>query len=320
MKIVILVDNNTFINKYYYGEPAASYYIEDGELRMLFDVGYSDIFMRNADKMHIDLNSVNKVIISQGHDDHAGGLKYFLSQKRPVEVIAHPDSFNYKVDKEQNSIGMPLSEVEIEQRSKLTLSKSPIWLNDKVVFLGEIPLSNDFELRYTIGKVYFDASGLDDLDDSDEEDIDAESIPQYSYNYKLGKTRIYDKRDVYTYATAESRFINGKTVDDEVKEDSAIVYKGKDGLFIITGCSHSGICNIIEYAKQVCNDERVYGVLGGFHLLENDRRLHRTIEYLERSQIPLLYPCHCVSLESKIEMAKRMSIREVGVGMTLEIL
>lgn len=320
MKIVVLVDNNTYINEYYYGEPAVSYYIEDGELRMLFDVGYSDIFMQNANKMHIDLDSVNKVIISHGHDDHTGGLKHFLSQKRPIELIAHPDSFNYKIDEDQNPIGAPLSEAEIAQKSKLTLSKSPIWLNDKIVFLGEIPLSNDFELRYTIGKVYFDASDLNDLDDSDDEDIDAESASRYSYNYKLRKTRIYDKRDMYTYAPAEPRFVNGKMIDDEVKEDSAIAYRGEDGLFIVTGCSHSGICNIIEYAKQVCNDDRVYGVLGGFHLLKNDHRLHRTIEYLERNQIPLLYPCHCVSLESKVEMAKRMGIREVGVGMTLEIL
>lgn len=47
MKLKILVDNNTYIDKYYYGEPAGSYYIEDEDVQLLLDVGYSDLFIRN---------------------------------------------------------------------------------------------------------------------------------------------------------------------------------------------------------------------------------------------------------------------------------
>lgn len=75
---------------------------------------------------------------------------------------------------------------------------------------------------------------------------------------------------------------NGVKYDDYLEDDSAIVYKNKDGLFIITGCSHSGICNIIEYAKNVCDDKRIIGVIGGFHLFENDKRLKKTINYLKK--------------------------------------
>ena len=71
-------------------------------------------------------------------------------------------------------------------------------------------------------------------------------------------------------------------VDDTVLDDSAIVYKSPKGLFIITGCSHSGICNIIEYAKKVCNDNRIYGVLGGFHLFDVDERLEKTINHFKK--------------------------------------
>ena len=112
--------------------------------------------------------------------------------------------------------------------------------------------------------------------------------------------------------------ING-IIDDYVKDDSAIVCKSEEGLFIITGCSHSGICNIIEYAKKVCCDKRIYGVIGGFHLFENDDRLQATIDYLDKNKIELLYPCHCVSLEAKIAMANKLKINEVGVGLVLEI-
>lgn len=48
MKLKVLEDNNTFIDMYYLGEPAISYYIEDGENKILFDVGYSNTFIENA--------------------------------------------------------------------------------------------------------------------------------------------------------------------------------------------------------------------------------------------------------------------------------
>ena len=42
MQLTVLVDNNTLIDRYYLGEPGVAYYLEDGDVRILFDVGYSD--------------------------------------------------------------------------------------------------------------------------------------------------------------------------------------------------------------------------------------------------------------------------------------
>lgn len=267
MKLKVLEDNNTYIDMYYLGEPAVSYYIEDGNDKILFDVGYSDAFMINAKKMGIDLNNVNKLVISHGHDDHTGGLKDFFKEKRNIELISHPESFNYKEDATGLYIGSSLSKEELDEVCSLNLSKEPVQVSENIIYLGEIPIMNDFESRYTIGK----------------------------------------------------SIINGKKVDDTIEEDSAIVYKGDQGLFIITGCSHSGICNIIEYAKKVCNDNRIYGVIGGFHLFEINDRLDKTIEYLKQNNIKLLYPCHCVSLKAKIEMGKELDVKEVGVGLELSL-
>ena len=52
----VLADNNTLIDRYFLGEPAASYYLELDGLRILLDTGYSDVFLRNAEKLGIDLN------------------------------------------------------------------------------------------------------------------------------------------------------------------------------------------------------------------------------------------------------------------------
>ena len=75
----------------------------------------------------------------------------------------------------------------------------------------------------------------------------------------------------------------------------------------------------MEYAKKVCNDNRIYGVIGGFHLFECNYRLEKTIDYLKENDIQFLYPCHCVSLKAKIEMAKKLEINEVGVGLEINI-
>ena len=76
---------------------------------------------------------------------------------------------------------------------------------------------------------------------------------------------------------------------------------------------------IIEQAKRVCGDEKITGVIGGFHLFENNEQLKKTVEYFEKNGIKNNYPCHCVSLVAKAEMMAKLPLTEVGVSMTIEI-
>lgn len=267
MKLKVLVDNNTYIDEYYFGEPAVSYYIEDEDTNILFDTGYSDVFIKNASKMKIDLRKIDKLVISHGHDDHTKGLKYFSKEKNNIDLIAHPNCFCYKEDDTGLYIGSPLTKDELNNIFNVRLTDKPIKISNNIFYLGEIPSYYDVEKRNAIGKTI---------------------IEKYKEN-------------------------------DYVKDDSAIVYKSRDGIFVITGCSHSGICNIIEYAKKVCEDDRVLGVIGGFHLFDKDSRLYSTIDYFKNNNIKMLYPCHCVSLQAKIEMGKILEIKEVGVGLEINI-
>jgi 7,8-dihydropterin-6-yl-methyl-4-(beta-D-ribofuranosyl)aminobenzene 5'-phosphate synthase len=112
---------------------------------------------------------------------------------------------------------------------------------------------------------------------------------------------------------------NGSQVDDYVIDDSALAYKSPDGLVVITGCSHSGICNIVEYAKDVCSCDRVIDIIGGFHLLSpSPEQLRGTIEYLKTLQPDSVHACHCTDLHSKIAISSAANLKEVGVGLSLE--
>lgn len=268
MKITVLIDNNTLIDNYYQGEPAVSYYIEDNGTTILFDTGYSDLLIKNAKVLNIDLATISTIVLSHGHNDHTRGLKYLIN-KFPLhntKLVAHPDVFKSRTEN-GISIGSPLAEKAVARVIDLDLRPTPVQISKNMVFLGEIPVLHEFERRRAIGSI--------------------------------------------TESDGEHK--------DYVMDDSAIVYKGNTGLFIITGCSHSGICNIVEYAKKVCKENRVAGIIGGFHLFEVSKELQQTINYFIDNNIKELYPCHCVSFRAKAEIHKYIPIHEVGVGLVIEI-
>ena len=127
MKLTVLVDNNTYIDKYFYGEPGLCFYIEDGKEKILLDTGYSDLFIRNAKKLGIDLSALTKVVISHGHDDHTGGLPHLLERfdTSSFQVITHPDTF---AEKRRGDLltGSPVSAETVWGKTRLILSKETV--------------------------------------------------------------------------------------------------------------------------------------------------------------------------------------------------
>jgi 7,8-dihydropterin-6-yl-methyl-4-(beta-D-ribofuranosyl)aminobenzene 5'-phosphate synthase len=276
MKLTVLVDNNTLIDRYFFAEPGISLYLEQGGKRILLDVGYSDIFIKNAQKMNIDLRTLDYVVLSHGHQDHTWGLDPLirlyteshiesLPHKKPT-VLAHPLAFlSKKFDSME--IGSLISRDKLSEHFPVKLSQDPIWLTEKILFLGEIERKNDFEGKIPIGSM---------IKPEGEE-------PDYLY------------------------------------DDTALAYKSTQGLVIITGCSHSGICNIVEQAKKLCKEERVIDIVGGLHLLDPSKeQLQGTLEYLKKLNPKQMHACHCTDLNSKIALSKVVNLKEVGVGLVLE--
>jgi 7,8-dihydropterin-6-yl-methyl-4-(beta-D-ribofuranosyl)aminobenzene 5'-phosphate synthase len=110
----------------------------------------------------------------------------------------------------------------------------------------------------------------------------------------------------------------GSIEPDHLLDDTALAFRSAEGLVIITGCSHAGICNIIEYAREACGEGRVVDIIGGFHLLTPDHlRIKKTGEYLEDLHLKALHACHCTSLMAKLALAGCCPGQEVGVGMKM---
>ena len=77
-------------------EHGLSILLETERHKILLDTGASDLFIRNAELLDIDLSNVDFVFISHGHSDHAGGLRYFLDHNRQAKVIVSPDAMSGK--------------------------------------------------------------------------------------------------------------------------------------------------------------------------------------------------------------------------------
>lgn len=91
---------------------------------------------------------------------------------------------------------------------------------------------------------------------------------------------------------------------DPIVDDQALWIETEKGLLIITGCCHSGIINTVEHIIKLSGIKKIYGIIGGFHLLKADeKRITETIKYLKSIKPHFLQPGHCTG-DSVIERLK----------------
>lgn len=91
IKIIVLLENTTESTnlKCKHG---LSLYVETETHKILFDMGPNDLFLRNAEALGVDIADVDVAVISHGHVDHCGGLKYFLERNKQAKIYLRPQA------------------------------------------------------------------------------------------------------------------------------------------------------------------------------------------------------------------------------------
>lgn len=115
---------------------------------------------------------------------------------------------------------------------------------------------------------------------------------------------------------AHFHFTDGQP--DVVADDSALAVTTDKGLVVVSGCAHSGICNIIEQARKVTGVGEVYGVVGGFHLKHADSRLQATIDYLKQLDVKIVMPSHCTGIAAQCAFYQAFGGNEVKTGLQFD--
>lgn len=80
LRITTLIENELNRDKSLNAEHGISLYVEVDGKKILFDTGQSGNFVKNAEKLNIDLNDLDYVIISHSHYDHSGGFEKLVQE------------------------------------------------------------------------------------------------------------------------------------------------------------------------------------------------------------------------------------------------
>jgi 7,8-dihydropterin-6-yl-methyl-4-(beta-D-ribofuranosyl)aminobenzene 5'-phosphate synthase len=104
--------------------------------------------------------------------------------------------------------------------------------------------------------------------------------------------------------------------------EQALVLNTKNGLVVMTGCSHPGIVKMLTEIKSKFN-KNIYMVFGGFHLLEkSDDEMKSIIEGIKAIGVVKCGATHCTGVKQTemIKEAFKTDFVELGAGNTIIIL
>ena len=149
--IKVLVEDTTSAS-HLLAEHGLSFWIEFGDSRVLFDTGKSDVLMKNAKSLNVDLTKTTAVVLSHGHYDHTGGVEAALEIASNAHIFLHPASFYPKFAKKDgnvHAIGMPDSArgaiYAHLNKGNVVLTEKPTEIAERLFVTGRIPRTKVFE-------------------------------------------------------------------------------------------------------------------------------------------------------------------------------
>jgi len=132
MRIVILSDNRQ-LQESYESEHGLCIYVEKEEYKCLFDTGASDIFIRNAEKLDVDIASIDYVFISHGHSDHIGGLHDFMKINTKAKIVLSKNALTQSFYSNRNGLKKISCEIDLQNtENRFVFVDSETVFNDEI--------------------------------------------------------------------------------------------------------------------------------------------------------------------------------------------
>lgn len=275
----------------------------DQTKRFLLDYGFtSNVYLNNLDLMKIDPAMVDALILSHGHFDHWGGLIGFLEARRPTMrkdlrlYTGGEDNFCHRVSKAPDGT---FSDFHTLDRGKLkSLNVEPVLSEAPTVIEGHA-FTTGFVPRNSI------------------EHVLPNSFVEYGVNNGVGC-------DTYAYANhhVTETELSGQPQPDQHWHEHATCFRlGDRGLVVLSSCGHAGIINTLRRAQEVSGVEKIYALVGGFHLAPAPAEyLQSVMAELKKFDLAHVMPMHCsgqnfVDLATK-EMPEKLVLCGTGSSFT----
>jgi 7,8-dihydropterin-6-yl-methyl-4-(beta-D-ribofuranosyl)aminobenzene 5'-phosphate synthase len=255
--------------------------------RYLLDFGFTpDVYANNLALMKIDPAQVDALILSHGHFDHFGGLIGFLEARRGQMrkdlrlYTGGEDDFCHRYLRRPD--GSFADFHALDRRKLKALNVEPVLAEDPTVIAGH---------AFTTGV-----------------------IPRASIEHVLPQTWVeFGVKDglgcdahayLHHHFTAEE--LSGKPQPDQHWHEHATCFRlGDRGLVVISSCGHAGIINTLRRAQEVSGVDKIYALVGGFHLFPApDDYLRRVMAELNKFDLDHVMPMHC-SGQNFVDLAQK---------------
>ena len=149
LNITVLTENSAK-GRGLLAEHGLSFWIEEGDKKILFDTGQGLALKHNAQHLGINLVSADAIVLSHGHYDHTSGLPDALAGTMGRPVFLHPDALSTRYtrnpDGTAREVGMSKPVAGIVQcEAQIYRVEQPTQLTEKAWCTGPIPRTNEYE-------------------------------------------------------------------------------------------------------------------------------------------------------------------------------
>jgi 7,8-dihydropterin-6-yl-methyl-4-(beta-D-ribofuranosyl)aminobenzene 5'-phosphate synthase len=234
---------------------------------LLIDFGYTpEVLLNNMEILKIDPALFDAMVLSHGHYDHFGGMVGFLDankgalKKKLPFYVGGEDCFCVRRNP-GGQFGALDRKAILDANLSLMMAEEPAIVADH---------------GFTTGR-----------------------IGQHSFEKPLRATNeivgIFDGFGCYPEKMPAAKN-TGDYIPDDFEHELATSYLLKDrGLVVLTSCSHRGVINTVRQAQAASGVDKVFAVLGGFHIVPplDDAYIRSTIEEFRKIDPTYLIVGHC---------------------------
>jgi 7,8-dihydropterin-6-yl-methyl-4-(beta-D-ribofuranosyl)aminobenzene 5'-phosphate synthase len=259
-----------------------SVWLETRAGNLLFDTGQGKALVHNATQFGLDLAAARMILLSHHHYDHTGGLRDALHLMR-----GGPDRGGVPVyahfDLFKESYAMPKG----QRPRHIGIPFSRAALEGAG---ARFHLANEWQ--QVADGIYLTGE-----------------VPRQT---------AFERGDPDLKHFGE----DGAILPDPILDDQTLVVETRRGLFVVLGCSHAGIVNILTYIAQQTGQSHFHTVIGGTHLKPAQfERVEQTIAALLDFDIERIGVSHCTGQSAAARMASAFGDRffYCNVGTEVEI-
>ncbi len=256
--------------------------------RYLLDFGFTpDVYANNLEILKIDVAQVDALIISHGHYDHVGGLMGLLEAQQSrmrKDLRLHTggeDDFCHRyirnMDGSSTELGTPLDRRRLRVLNvESVLSEMPVVIEGQAFTTGVVPRTS---IEHVLPNTWVEYGVRDGL-----------GCDTNAYmNHHFTADELAGKREP----------------DQHWHEHATCFHLGDRGLVVITSCGHAGIINTLRRAQEVAAVDKIYALIGEFHLAPApDDYLRQVMAELKKFDLEHVFPMHCGG-QNFIDLAKQ---------------